>query len=137
MKIHANQNREIIRFVENVAVGNVSWASATEMLLRHWFREHRLEKCCRGECCVDIDFENVAVACVSWVSICNILYCCGSRSGRGTHGRLSFRVSLASILTIVASASNTPESPYCWPAKHESERPRSSDSAKFAAGGPP
>ena len=84
---------------KNVAVSNVSWTSATEMLLWQRFREHRLEKCCRGEGFVDIEFEHVAVALVSCVSICKILLW------------LTF-------------CSNAIECPFCWPTKHESERPR-------------
>jgi hypothetical protein len=38
------------------------------MLLWHWFRVHRLEKCCCGIGFVDIGWGNVAMALVSFAS---------------------------------------------------------------------
>ena len=43
------------------------------MLLWLRFRGHRLEKYCCGKGFVRIDFEHVAVANVSWLSICKML----------------------------------------------------------------
>ena len=41
---------------------------AGEMLLRHWFRGHWLERCCCDICFVHMRLRNVAVALVWWTS---------------------------------------------------------------------
>ena len=51
----------------------VSLTSAGEVLLWHWFRAHRLEKCYCGIGFVYIGLGNVAVANVWWTSVGDML----------------------------------------------------------------